>query len=553
MNVIRRPQLAGLLLPLAAAALVVYLALVPLGYLLWHAFTDGGSPTFEHFREAFGRAGLGPMTVSSLAFAAGSAAVAVGCGTAVAFLVARTDLPMPRLTLVVAVIPLIVPGVLYTIAWIFLASPRIGTLDGVLPLDVFGMGGMILVEGIHLAPLVLLLVIAALRSMDGSLEEAAFMSGASRLTVVRRITLPLARPALYAALLVMSIRALESFEVPALLGIPEGTWVFTSRIWHALDSFPSNEERAAAYSVPLLAITLVAVLLYTRLARRGAHYQTVAGRRSRPARIPLGRWRWPIAAGVWGYLLLTVVAPLAILLYASTQPRFSSPTLDGLERMTGEHYSAILSDDLIRQAFGNSLLLGVGAATAVTLVMAAVAWLIVRGRFRGRWLLDGVASLPLVVPGLILGISLLFLYVRFPVPIYGTLWILFIAYFTRFMPYGLRAAAAALDQVSGEVEEAARTSGATWSQTFRRILLPLIVPGLLAGWLYVVITSMRELSSAILLSAPDTEVLPVRIFILYEGGDFAGLAALGVVITVLLGGLAALAWRLGGRYAGWAR
>jgi iron(III) transport system permease protein len=551
LEALRRARLAERAPFAAVLVLVAYLALVPLGYLLWHALSAGGSLSIEPIRAAFRRTGIGSMAVSSLVFALGSSGVALVCGTSLAFLTVRTDLPLRRVVFAAALVPLIVPGVLYTIAWIFLASPRTGALESVLPVDPFGMTGMILVEGLHLAPLVLLLMAAALRSMDGTLEEAALMSGAGRLAVLRRVTLPLARPALYATLLVMVLRALESFEVPALLGIPAGTWVFTSRIWQALDGFPADQGRAASYSLPLLAVTLLGVFLYSRLGRRSARYEVVGGRGTPPARLALGRWRLPLAALTWAYLLLAVAAPLGALLYASGQPFFSKPTLHGLSRITGSNYSAIFSDGATARAFGNSLLLSVGTATAVTLVMAAVAWLVVRGRFRGRWLIDALVSLPLVIPGLVLGLALLFVYVRFPVPIYGTLWILFVAYFTRFMPYGMRYAAAAMHQISEDVEEAARTSGATAFQSFRRIMLPLLLPALAAGWLYVVIAAMRELSASLLLYSPGSEVVSVRIFTLYSGGELTQLAALGIVMTALLAALGVAAWRVAVRVRGW--
>jgi iron(III) transport system permease protein len=181
------------------------------------------------------------------------------------------------------------------------------------------------------------------------------------------------------------------------------------------------------------------------------------------------------------------------------------------------------------------------------LVMSVVAWIVVRTRAPGRWLLDAVASLPLVVPGLVLAVSLLFVYLRSPVGIYGTLWILLIAYVTRFMPHGVRFASAAMRQLSGELEDAARASGASWWQTFRRVVLPLIAPVLAAGWILVFILSMRELSSSILLYSPGTEVVPVRIWQQYQEGQFAAPAAVGVVLVAVLGALAAGAWWLADR------
>ncbi len=533
---------------LGAGAVAVYLALVPIGYLVWRAFEVDGELSLGNFRSAYAVEGLGTMTLNSLVFAAGSAGLAMVAGTGLAFLVTRTDMPLRRLCFAGAVMPLVFPGVLYTIAWIFLAGPKAGALRDVLPFDAFGMDGMVAVEAMGLAPLVFLLMAAAFASMDPALEEAALTSGAKPLTVLRRVTLPLARPALYAGLLISAVRALEAFEVPALLGVPDGTYVFTSRAWRALESFPAEIGDAAAYALPLLAVTAVAVALYSRSNRRVGRLAAVTGRGgARPRRLELGRWRLPAALVACAYLALTTLAPLLILLYASIQPFYSSPSLDGLSEATAGNYRDLFSQDEIGSATFNSVVLSLGTATAVMLVMAVVAWIVVRGTAPGRWVLDGVVTVPLAVPGVILGVALLVFYLRVPIPVYGTLWILLIAYFTRFMPYGLRFASAVLSRLGVEMEEAARTSGAGWAQTFRRVTLPLLAPGLIAGWIYVVIASMRELSASILLTSPGTEVLPVRIFALYEGGDLPELAALGVVMTVVLAGLSVVAWRLAAR------
>jgi iron(III) transport system permease protein len=367
------------------------------------------------------------------------------------------------------------------------------------------------------------------------------------------VTLPLVKPALYAALLVSTLRAVEAFEVPALLGIPTGTWVFTSRIWQALDGFPADTARGSAYAMPLLAITVAGVFLYSRLARRASSYQVVRGGGLKPRPVPLGRWRWPLAAAAFVYLLLASVAPLLVLLYASLQPFYDSPSIAGLSHVTGSNYSALFHDGATIRAIGNSLVVALVTASAVTIVMTMVAWLVVRGRARGRWIVDALASLPLVIPGLVLGLAILLVYLRVPGPLYGSLWILVVAYFTRFMPYGMRYAAAALHQLSDEVEEAARISGATWGQTLRRIVAPLVAPALLAGWLYVVFLSMRELSASVLLFSPGHEVVTVRMLALYDSGGLTSVAALGILTTALLTALMAVTWRIGGRFAGWTR
>jgi iron(III) transport system permease protein len=536
-----------------AAALVAYLALVPLGYLLARTFLAGGEPTLAAFRDAYRGFGLGELLGNSLLFAAGSTVVAVTVGTVLAYLVERTDVPLRTSLYVGALVPLLIPGILYTIAWIFLASPRSGILNvtlepllGPATFDVFSLGGMVLVEGLHLSPLVFLLMVAAFRSMDPALEESAAVSSARPLAVLCRVTLPLLRPALLAAGFIVLIRAIEGFEVPALLGMPGGVWVFTSRIWQAFGEHPTDYAEGGAHAVLLLAITAALALLLARLSR-GRRYETVTGRDYRPRRVELGRWRLPVLGIALAYFAVAVALPLGVLLYVSTQPFYRRPSVDRLGASTLENYAAVLSDESTLRAFRNSLLLAVGTATAVVLVMAVVAWIVVRTRVPGRRLLDVVVFLPLAVPGLVLGVAILFVYLRLPIGVYGTLWILFIAYFTRFMPYGMRFAVSSLQQVGAELEEAAHASGAGWWQSFRRIVAPLLAPGLLAGWVFVLVVSIRELSSSILLYSPGTEVLSVQIWTLYAEGQFTELAALGVVMTLALVPLLVLSYRLGRR------
>jgi iron(III) transport system permease protein len=257
----------------------------------------------------------------------------------------------------------------------------------------------------------------------------------------------------------------------------------------------------------------------------------------------LGRWRATAGAITLGYCLIAAALPLFVLLYGSLRPTYSSPSLSGLTDLTLVNYSDALSGESSLRGFRNSLVLGVSTATAVMLVMAVAAWLVVRTRVRGRWVLDAVASLPLVVPGLVLGVALLFIYLRSPIPVYGTLLILFFAYFTRFMPHGIRFASVSMQQLGGELEEAARTSGASWGQSFRRVVLPLAAPGLAAGWIYVFILSMRELSTSVLLYSPGTEVVPVQIWRSFSDGRLEAAAANGMLLMlllVLLAGIGAL-------------
>ena len=550
--------LRGLLTPkalilLAVTGVIAYLALVPLYYLLWGTFFGDQGFTLGGFARAYGDGQMGELIFNSLSFAFGAAVISLVVGTGLAYLNVRTDVPFKGLFFAASMIPLIIPGILYTFSWILLASPQIGLLNAAVkpvlggsPLDVFSIWGMAWVEGLHLSPLVFLLMVAAFRSMDPALEESALMSGASRWTVFRRVTLPLARPAIVAAVLVMVVRSLESFEVPALLGLQNGIFVFTSRIYFTLHSFPPDLQAAGALATGLLLFAAAGVLLSSRLGK-GRSFQTVTGKGFRPRRMELGRLRWVMGGGVIVYFILTVAAPLVVLVYSSLLPFYQPPSAGVFKSMGLENYAELLDDDTAMTALKNSLILGVGTATLVMLFMAVAAWMVVRSRVPGRQVVDQLAFTPLVIPGLVLGLALAFVYLRSPVPIYGTLFILLIAYCTRYLPYGMRYAVTSMQQISGELEESAQACGASWWQSFRRVLLPLLSPGLIAGWVYILVVSFRELSSSILLYSPGNEVLSILIWEQYVNGDFPVLSALGVVMVLTLVVLVGIAYKVGAR------
>ena len=540
-------------------ALIAWAALVPLVYLIGRALTVDGRLSLAPMRAAFRDDELMSLVMNSLAFAVGSTLLATTVGAALAYVVERTDLPFRRVILVAALVPLIVPGVLYTISWIFLAAPRTGALNALVePLlgpgafDIFGLGGMILVEGLHLAPVVLLIMVAAFRSVDPALEESARMSSANERTVFRRVSLPLVRPALAIAVLLVLIRSLEAFEVPALLGMPGGTWVLTSRIWRALTLYPTDYGSASAFALLLLAFTVLGVYLHTRLSTRGRRFETVTGKGFRPAPVRLRGWRWPVMSIVCVYLVVAVVLPLLILVYVSTQPFYAVPSLARLGEATLGNYVDVVTDAASVRAAKNSVVLAVAAASAAVLLGAVAAWLVVRTRIRGRWIVSGLALVPLVMPGLVLGQAILFAYLRLPLPVYGTLWILLIAYVTRYLPYGIAAATASMYQVGSELEESAQTSGASWWSTFRRVVLPLVAPGLLAGWIAVAVFALRELSSSILLYSPGDEVLAVQLWEEFQSGRFGHVSALGVLMVLGFLPLVGAAYVLGSK-AGVAR
>jgi iron(III) transport system permease protein len=469
----------------------------------------------------------------------------------------RTNTPCKALFFALSVIPLTIPGILFTVAWILLGSPKIGLINLALQrvfgteavfFNIYSLGGMIWVDGLHYSPIAFLLMTAAFRAMDPALEESAVMSGAGVVQVVARVTLPLVWPAIFATLLILFVRAIESFEVPALLGLPVGIHVFTSAIYQAVHRYPSQVGLASAYAVTLLLITSAGVYFQSRLSSRGSKYATMTGKGFRPRTIDLGRWRYLTTSVFLLYALLIVVLPFAVLLWSSLQRYYSVPSMEALGRLTLDPYRTILCYPSLLRSVWNSLLLAVASATIIMLVTSVICWIVVKTRLPGRWLLDNMASLPMVFPGIVLGLAVMILYLYVPIGVYGTIWILLIAYVTRFMPYGLRYNTTSMLQIHKELEESAAMSGASWLTSFRRIILPLLKPGLIAGWIYIVIVSIRELSSSILLYSPGTEVISILIWELWENGQYVELSALGVMFIIGLFVLVLLAQLAGRRF-----
>ncbi len=533
----------------ACVVFVAWLALVPLGFLVWQSFFTPETAsvpavfTLDNYKVAYSSMETFHLFLNSTRFAAGAAVFAFLIGTFLAWVNERTNTPFKSLFFGLSIVPLVIPSILFTVAWILLASPKIGILNQVLQetfgtdqvfFNIYSMTGMIWVDGLHYSPIAFLLMTAAFRSMDPSLEESALMSGASVLQIARRITLKLAWPAALASLLILFVRAIESFEVPALLGLPVGIHVYTSAIFEAIRQYPSKVGLAAAYGITLLLIAGLGLYFQSRLSMHGSRYSTVTGKGFRPRPMDLGRWRY-LTAGIFiAYLMVVVVLPFLVLVWSSLHKYYSMPSMEALKTLTLDPYRRVFEFPSFWGAVWNSLVLSLGAATVIMLVTSVICWIVVKSKLRGRIWLDNLTSLPLVFPGIVLGLSIMIFYLHVDIGVYGTFWIMFIAYVTRFMPYGLRYNMTSMLQIHKELEESAAMSGASWGSTFWRIVLPLLKPGLIAGWIYVVIVSIRELSSSILLYGPGKEVISIVIWEFWQNGQYVELSALGVMMIVSL-------------------
>jgi iron(III) transport system permease protein len=543
---------------IVVAAVVALLAVYPTAMLLYGSFTsaDLGQPgelTLANYVAAYQDPDTWRLLLDSFVFAAGASLGSLAFAVALAWITVRTNAPLRRVFELTAIVPNIFPPALLAIAWTLLASPTVGLLNALLksalgldkgPLNIYSMPGLIFVEALVLTPLAFLIVAAALRGMDPSLEESARMLGSSQWRILRRITLPLMRPAILAALTLNFVRALESFDTPAIIALPARIEVFTTKIYReALAAYPPDYNLAATYGVSLLAIALFFVYLYRRFTVRVERFATVTGKGYRPNVVDLGRWRY-VAAGSAGFILvLIVVLPVLMLFITSLLPYYQVPTLESAKLATLKNYAYVFQNDRIYQALGNSVFLAIAGATAAMLLAGVIGYITVKTKVRGRGLLEALTFLPWAFPSTALAIGLLWAYVRVPLPIYATIWILLIAYVTRFLPYGLRAVTSTIVQIHNELEEASRAAGAGAGTTVRRILFPLMRPGLIAGWILLATIFMREFSLSLFLYSPSSEPVGPLLYFLWLDGQTGAVGALGMLVSVVSAILVAVASR----------
>ena len=498
---------------------------------------------------------IGPF-LNTFYFSIGSALFATLLGGSIAWIVVRTDSPLRGLGYFTAFASFGTPFILYTIGWLLLLG-RAGPvnywlkvlLDQTGPvINVYSMFGMILIESLLWSPFVFLMLAAAFRSMDPSLEEASAACGARVWQTMRRVSLRLMLPAFFSVMLLIFIRTFESFEIPALVGLPGDIRVLTTSIYLDAQKLPPRYGSAGAFSVLLMVVVAATLYFYFRITREGDRFHTVTGKGYRPTLINLGRWRYVAGSALVIYSIVLLVLPFLIILWASLLPFYMQPSLEGLAKFTIKNYVTAIHFPKLIDAIKNSVLLGLGSASFVMMLTLLASWLLVRTKIRGRWLLDLMTTLPLLFPGIVMGLAILRFYLFVPIPVYGTLWILLIAFVTRYIPYGIRYTHSGLLQLHKELEEASYVSGASWFSSMRRIILPLITPSFLGGWIFIFLLSAKELSMSVLLVSPQTPVVSVAIFELWENAQVGELAAFGVIWTVILVTVAVFYYAFARRY-----
>ena len=532
---------------ICVGAVLVALMVPPLWMLMQDsvtttdAFGDISGFTLGHFQKLVTEKRALISLLNSLVFAGGSTVLSLLTGGVLAWLVERSNAPLKVLAYLVAIISMGTPYVLHVIAWLFLLG-KVGPLNdlwrqmtgetGVL-FNVNSMAGMILIEGFLWSPLVFLLLGSTFRAANADMEEAARMSGASVLDTLRRISLPLAMPSLLALALFVFIRAIGGFEVPALVGMPGRIYVLTTDVYESTISMPPDLGHAAAFSVVMVVIVAVLLAFYGRLSKHAERYHSITGKGFRPRPFDLGRGRWIAGALIVANFVVVLLLPLLTLAWMSLLPFLRSVSRAGFASLTLKNYRAVLTAPGYVDLAINSLTVAAGAATAIMAITALAGWIAGRNGPGGR-ILDQLATLSLVFPGICLGVAVMEVWLRVPLPVYGTLWIIGIAYVIRYMPFGMRYVYAGVLQLHRELEEAAGVAGAGMLTTLRRVVAPLLTPALVAGWLFIFLIANKELAIAVLLASPHSQVIAVAILDQWVNGQGGELAAFGLIWTLLM-------------------
>ncbi len=541
-----RPRAAAIdlswpILLFVAAALCVLIVL-PVSWLVYYSFTDhAGAFTFGNFlRLATDATFIDPL-VTTVIIATSVGAICCLVAAPMGWLVARSDMPLKRTVRVLVMASFVTPPFLGAIAWELLAAPNSGLLNqlyssltgaapGVHLFDIYSLTGLIFVIACYTFPYVFVLVANALDRIPGDLEDASSILGGNAWTTARRVTIPLVLPALLAGALVAFLQAMTLFGSPAILAIPAGFHTMTTKIW-SLFQYPPKPELAAAASLPLLVLTVLLLRAEAMiLGRRG--YSVVGGRNSDPRLVRLGVLRWPALILCFMLLLNPVFLPYGALFNAAFS-RVPSQLLS-LQNFTLHNVDFVLFElSATKLALKNTFLLGVLAATIGTAFALVIAYMTARKAIPGHRALGFLATAPVAIPGIVLGVGLFLSYTRPPFVLYGTLWILLIAFITISLPSAYQQLQAALRGVHPELEDASRILGATRLQTLGRITAPLLRTGVIATWCFIFVSVIRELSAAIMLFTSETKVISVLIFDLNESGDLAAISVLGLMMLAI--------------------
>src|SRR5262247_4654290 len=524
------------------AALLGALIILPMSWLVYYSLVDrSGAFTLNNFRTLVTDPVFVDPLMTTLILATSSSVICCLFAAPMGWLVARTDMPLRSTVRALVTASFVTPPFLGAIAWELLAAPNSGLLnkiyravtgaesDAVL-FNIYSFPGLIFVVACYTFPFVFVLVANALDNMPGELEDASAILGGKAWTTARRVTIPLALPALVAGALIAFLQAMTLFGSPAILALPAGFHTMTTKIW-SLFQYPPKPELAAAASLPLLLMTVILLRGQAALlGRRG--YVVVGGKSGPPRPVRLGALRWPAVGLCLAVLCLPVFLPYGALVNAAFSRIASQPL--SLDTATLHNVRFVFFElSATKLAMRNTFLLGLMAATAGTTLALVIAYLTARAAITGHRLLAFLATAPIAIPGIVLGVGLFLAYTRGPIVLYGTLWILLIAYVTIELPAAYQQLQSAFRALHPDLEDASRILGATQLQALRHITAPLLRTSVIATWCFIFVSTIRELSAAIMLFTSETKVVSVLIFDLKESGDLGAIAVLGLSMLLI--------------------
>ena len=543
---------AGWLWSGALLAVLTFLVLYPVTMLLLGALTNtnpvvDGFGVFDlsldNFVSVLGNPNVHHALANSLIACTGGTALAVAIGLAFSWIVVRTNTPCRGFIGAASLVPLFVPPLVAGVAWSILGSPKSGLLNTMMKwigldwrVDLYSMAGLIAVFGMYYAPYVYMFTASALRNMDPSLEEAAEIAGVGPVRTLFTVTFPLIAPAIISGMLLSFIVMLGIYGIPAVLGAPANISVLTTYIFKLTNWSPPLYSTAAAVAIILMVVTGALVLLQQRVLA-GRSFITVAGKAFRPRALDLGPWRWLTLALALLYLVIVVVLPTLALIVAAFRRFLFIPDASSLFDMRHYslvHFESIFDNPLTMRSIWNTMEVGLVTALLGGLLAFAIGYTVHRGSTPGRRVIDLVATLPVAIPGLVIGVAYLWAWIGLPGGLYGTIWILALAFIARFMPDTMKALSTSFLQIHRELEEAAWVCGKGRLRTIAGIVLPLARPGTIAAMTLLFILAIRELGSSLFLYTSDTTVMAVLLLDYYEGGNTGKTAAFSLVQTALL-------------------
>ena len=534
------------------------LTLGPALMLVVGSFSQGlgavGTFTLEKYARVYSDARLPQVVLNTVIYSFGSAFLATTLAVILAYLNFRTDIPFRGVLHLLPVVSMMIPHLAYGSSWALLLNPTNGMLNLILqefglgPINIYSLPGMIFVEGLLDLPVAYLVIVAAMASFDSSLEEASWVSGRSRAATWWRIILPILRPAILAAITLVLIRSISAFAIPSVLGMPGRIEVLTTFIYRLINvGFVPDYGRAAAVGVSVLGAAVVLVYLYRYLTARSERFVTISGKGYRPTISRLGVWRWPLGLFVLLLGILLVVLPVLVLLYTSLVPYVMAPSAEAFRQLTWRNWTQVLGDPLTLRALRNSIILALGGATLGIILSTLTSYVVVRVRTRSDAVLEALTFLSFSFPGLVIGVGFMWLFAR--TDLYGTLWALLIGYVAVYLPYGIRPLTSTFIQISKDLEDASAVSGAGFFRTFRKVVAPLALPGVLSGWTLLLVMFVRELDVSTVLARPGSEVLSVQLYRAVADALWGRVAALGLIMVAISTTLVLIANGLASRFS----